>query len=288
MTSRPPLLTLLASLTIHGAALAVLFFLAGSEPVSSALVIDLAKLESATDEGGPKKERAGSARPMTRLAAVPSAPPSRSAPASSPSQVEAAPPAVAPPAPSSPEPPEPHQPAPARAAVAASEEALDGLTRSTTNSSAVEARPSFGASASRTDVASDGGVGHRATQGPSAAPGESSGGSGTGVALAPVGPPAEPGSEYGAYLAGVRRRIQESLQYPRAARRRGVKGTVHLEILIKPDGAISGVAVAASSSHSLLDDAALEAVRGLGRQPFPAGLLPRPLRVRLPVVFDLK
>jgi len=86
----------------------------------------------------------------------------------------------------------------------------------------------------------------------------------------------------------VRRLIQESLQYPLAARRRGLKGTVHLEILIKPDGAISAVSVIGSSSHQMLDEAALEAVRNLGPQPFPAGLMPRPLRVRLPVVFDLQ
>jgi protein TonB len=86
----------------------------------------------------------------------------------------------------------------------------------------------------------------------------------------------------------VRRRIQESIQYPTSARRRGIKGTVNLEILIRADGAISSVSVAGSSSHSELDEAAVEAVRSLAPQPFPAGLKPRSLKVKLPVVFDLQ
>ena len=73
----------------------------------------------------------------------------------------------------------------------------------------------------------------------------------------------------------------------RHARSRGLQGTVYLEIFIKSDGAIGDVSVTSSSSHPLLDEAALEAVRSLAPQPFPKGLKPRPLRVRLPVVFDL-
>jgi protein TonB len=86
----------------------------------------------------------------------------------------------------------------------------------------------------------------------------------------------------------VRRRILDALQYPPPARSRGLTGTVYLEIFIKSNGAIADVSVTGSSSHPLLDEAALEAVRGLAPQPFPKGLGPRPLRVRLPVVFDLQ
>jgi len=97
-----------------------------------------------------------------------------------------------------------------------------------------------------------------------------------------------PGAEYGGYLATIRRRFLEALRYPPPARSRGLTGTVYLEIFIKSDGAIGDVSVTGSSSHPLLDAAALEAVRSLAPQPFPKGLLPRPLRVRLPVVFDLQ
>ena len=96
------------------------------------------------------------------------------------------------------------------------------------------------------------------------------------------------GAEYMGYLALVRRRIQESLAYPTIARRRGLTGTVHIELAIEATGVISEVLLASSSSHRALDDAALEAVRGLERVPFPSGLRPRRLRVRLPVVFDLR
>jgi protein TonB len=96
------------------------------------------------------------------------------------------------------------------------------------------------------------------------------------------------GSDYAAYLARLRQRIQESLRYPPAARRRGVTGTVQLEIDIAPDGAIGAVTVIASSSHEILDRAAVDAARTVPRAPFPADLRPRALKVRLPIVFELQ
>lgn len=94
--------------------------------------------------------------------------------------------------------------------------------------------------------------------------------------------------DYGPYRAALRRRIQEALRYPGVARRRGLSGTVELEIFVQPNGAISDVAVVDSSSHRVLDEAAMEAVRSLPPLPFPSGLTPRSLRVRLPVVFELR
>lgn len=97
-----------------------------------------------------------------------------------------------------------------------------------------------------------------------------------------------PGAEYGPYLGRLRQRIQGSLTYPLAARRRGLAGTVSLEITIRPDGTFSVVSVAGSSSHAVLDDAALETVKSLAPEPFPSEVPPRLLRVRLPVVFALE
>lgn len=93
---------------------------------------------------------------------------------------------------------------------------------------------------------------------------------------------------YGPYLAALRRRLQESLTYPAAARRRGLSGTVHLEILLDATGRVSEVLLARSSSHPVLDDAALEAARSLRRIPFPPDVRPRPLQVLMPVVFELR
>src|SRR2546426_1081756 len=97
-----------------------------------------------------------------------------------------------------------------------------------------------------------------------------------------------PGAEYGAYLGRLRARVQQSLRYPLAARRRGLSGTVHVEIVIRPDGVISAVAVADSSAHAVLDDAAVETIRRLAPEPLPRDVPPRTLRVRLPVVFALE
>ena len=95
-------------------------------------------------------------------------------------------------------------------------------------------------------------------------------------------------TEYDAYYALVRRRIFETLTYPPAARRRSLTGTVQLELEVQPTGGISRVAVVASSSHRVLDDAAVETVRALGRVPFPPNLRPRVLIMRLPIVFELR
>ena len=76
-------------------------------------------------------------------------------------------------------------------------------------------------------------------------------------------------------------RVFESLTYPPVARRRSLSGTVQLELEIQPTGVISRVEVVASSTHRVLDEAALDTVRGVGRVPFPPDVRPRPLRVRV-------
>ncbi len=95
-------------------------------------------------------------------------------------------------------------------------------------------------------------------------------------------------AEFGPYLVRLRQRIQEGLHYPPTARRRGLGGTVHLEIDLLPSGKVASVVVRSSSSHEVLDEAALDTVRRLAPDPFPPGLPPRPLRIRLPIVFELR
>ena len=119
------------------------------------------------------------------------------------------------------------------------------------------------------------------------APASSGGGNVSAVALVPGAGGDALGAEYGPYLAGLRSQVAEALRYPLAARRRRLTGTVQLEILIRANGAIGTAAVVLSSSHTILDEAALETVRGLRPLSFPAHLAPRILRVRLPIVFSL-
>jgi TonB family protein len=58
-------------------------------------------------------------------------------------------------------------------------------------------------------------------------------------------------------------------------------------VRLEATGRVSDVRVVRSSSHEILDDAALEAIHRLGPLPFPDSLPPRPLLVRIPLVFDL-
>jgi protein TonB len=112
------------------------------------------------------------------------------------------------------------------------------------------------------------------------------GGSGDGALALAV--PGDGGGVYASYLALLRRRVQEAVTYPETARRRSVVGTVHLEIALEPSGRISEVSLVRSSSHAVLDEAAMDGVRALRRVPFPPDVRPRALRVRLPVVFELR
>lgn len=159
------------------------------------------------------------------------------------------------------------------------------------------AAPASG-NASRAGGDPDPGAAASATAGQGGAPAgdgrpERSGGGSAGTsegggmqALASAG--AEAPVEYAAYLTALRRRIQEILEYPAAARRRGLTGTVHLEVVILATGSVGRVSVVRSSSHAMLDEAARAAVLRLTPPPPPPALRPRALTVRLPVVFDLR
>ena len=115
------------------------------------------------------------------------------------------------------------------------------------------------------------------------------GGGGSRLALAGPGTGrGEVPAEFGPYLARFRERFQELVVYPLAARRRGLAGRVEIELLLEPSGRVRDVVVVASSSHALLDEAAVEAVRSLEPQPLPEHLPHRPLRVRLPIIFQLR
>ena len=293
MTERRRVLLMLASLTVHGGLVALLAVVS-STSLPSAIFIVLSELEPAAIATGPRQARASAGPPAAPPAPsrlTPPAPrpsPARSAPEAAMAQPTAPAPATPPeilPAPAPPRSPEPVS------AVSAIREEIVDAPRSSASASVVEGSASGPTSQRGSELSRGGAVADASTGSGMAQRSPSAGGdgSGTNVALAPSGSRgAEPGAEYGSYLSRMRGRIQEALRYPPAARRRGLKGTVLVEILIRPDGAITGVSVMGSSSHRLLDDAALEAVRSLPPQPFPAGLLPRPLTVQLPVVFDLQ
>jgi protein TonB len=113
-------------------------------------------------------------------------------------------------------------------------------------------------------------------------------GEGGGPALARTTAAPEIASAYGPYLVEFRRRIQAGLRYPPAARRRGLAGTAEIDVLVDARGRIERVEIHRSSTHAALDEAALDAVKRATPPPLPPGAPARPLRLRLPVVFELR
>jgi TonB family protein len=138
-----------------------------------------------------------------------------------------------------------------------------------------------------TGAAASGEAGKGTISGPQSIAGEGGGPPGPRAAAAPGGGSGV-GAEYGSYLTALRQRIQQSVRYPATARRRGLAGTVSVEILILANGTISKVTLLESSSHQVLDEAALDTIRALPRMPLPSSLPARPLRVRVPVVFQMR
>ncbi|SHF17925.1 outer membrane transport energization protein TonB [Desulfacinum infernum DSM 9756] len=109
----------------------------------------------------------------------------------------------------------------------------------------------------------------------------------------PQGVPSEavrgnPGDALQRFLAEVRRRIARHKHYPAAARRRQLEGRVTVRFAIRPDGSADGLKVVESSGVSVLDRAALEAVRRAAPFPgFPRQVSDRALEVEIGVVFEL-
>ncbi|MDP1538105.1 MAG: energy transducer TonB [Burkholderiales bacterium] len=77
-------------------------------------------------------------------------------------------------------------------------------------------------------------------------------------------------------------------RYPLAARRNGDEGRVMLKVLVNTEGAPVRIELDQSSGSSLLDDAALEAVRGWRFVPARRGVQNVEGWVRVPLVFRLE
>lgn len=95
------------------------------------------------------------------------------------------------------------------------------------------------------------------------------------------------GAEDTVVLARPRYRQNPSPSYPESARRRQLEGTVVLEVLVSMEGRVGELTVLHSSSHQLLDQAALEAVRLWLFEPGRRGGAPLAMKILVPVRFDL-
>lgn len=76
--------------------------------------------------------------------------------------------------------------------------------------------------------------------------------------------------------------------YPEQARRRELEGTVVLQASVNTEGRVDAVAVHASCGHSLLDEAALRAVRNWLFEPGRRGGTPMAMKILVPVRFTLR
>lgn len=77
-------------------------------------------------------------------------------------------------------------------------------------------------------------------------------------------------------------------EYPALARRRQQEGTVVLEALVTPEGTVGGLVVHQSSGHRLLDEAALNGVKGWRFEPGWRGAATVAMKVLVPVRFGLR
>jgi protein TonB len=69
------------------------------------------------------------------------------------------------------------------------------------------------------------------------------------------------------YPGKIASKLRRSLRYPREAKRKRIRGEVVVSFSVSANGGVSRVRIARSSGHSILDDAAREAVRRAA--PFP-------------------
>lgn len=89
------------------------------------------------------------------------------------------------------------------------------------------------------------------------------------------------------YLAKVRKKIQENLQYPSSAKRIGLEGEATVEFVIAMDGMVDKktLKILKSSRHRALDNNAMDAV--LDALPFEAPPQEN-VNIVIPIVFNIK
>ena len=91
-----------------------------------------------------------------------------------------------------------------------------------------------------------------------------------------------------AFLHLVRRKVEEAKDYPLAARRMRIEGTSTVRFTLLPDGSNGAIDLKRSSGSSILDDAAVSAIRrALPLKP-PAAAGNTPLQLDIPIAFSLR
>jgi protein TonB len=93
--------------------------------------------------------------------------------------------------------------------------------------------------------------------------------------------------DYG-WLAGILLpRIEALKQYPVAARLKHIEGRVLVRIVIQEDGRIVSAAIAKSSGHDTLDQAALETIRKASPITLTQPLEQSQVSIHIPIRYQL-
>ena len=87
------------------------------------------------------------------------------------------------------------------------------------------------------------------------------------------------------YYSELNQIMRRERSYPRSARRRGLEGTVLVELIVDARGKLLSATVVRSSGHEVLDKAALADVKKMKRLPKPPKELKR-RRVKLHIPFE--
>lgn len=78
--------------------------------------------------------------------------------------------------------------------------------------------------------------------------------------------------KYASYMEAWRRKVEQigNLNYPDAARRNNLSGSLILDVALNPDGKVHSISLRRSSGHKVLDDAAIAIVKlAAPYAPFP-------------------
>ena len=89
-------------------------------------------------------------------------------------------------------------------------------------------------------------------------------------------------------MAYPRYQVNAPPTYPGLARKRGLEGTVILQVLVNREGRVDDLEIDTSSNFALLDRAAVSAVRKWSFEPGRRGKESVPMWVRVPITFKLR
>jgi protein TonB len=92
-----------------------------------------------------------------------------------------------------------------------------------------------------------------------------------------------------AYQSQVRRKLERNKKYPAAAQARKITGVATLGFTIHRGGAVSGVRLAKSSGHAILDDEVLALLqRAASLPPIPPEISANTLSLSVPIRFSVR